>query len=223
MTAVSSSLRLLPAHPAFLSALHQLDEPLLSWLDGMTFRTLFEPEDIWGLPPDLDGTACRRALLNIHQALPDSLRTYEGAVEDESERGDGGGERVALYAASVDQADIDTLNGFHRLCLRALAHADDHEGLYALLEEAGDWYGGEYGLRPETPAEVTDRVGRVLGVLNADDHDTRTLLRALATCPDPARLVLAPPEEEAATRFLRRIDGPPGPVTGQGGLRWPDD
>ncbi|MFE5719623.1 hypothetical protein [Streptomyces erythrochromogenes] len=210
-----SSLRLLPAHPAFLNALHQLEEPLLSWLDGMTFHALFEPEDVWGLPPGLDGTACRKALLNIHQALPKPLRAYEYVVEDECEFAGAAGDplggdsgHIGLYGALVDQVDIDTLTGFHQHCLQALAHADGYEGLYTLLEEAGDWYGSEYGLRPETPAEVTDRVRRVLGVLNVDDDDSRTLLRALAACPDPARLVLAPAEEEAATRFLLRIDGP---------------
>ncbi|MFF3013388.1 hypothetical protein [Streptomyces sp. NPDC057939] len=206
------ALRLLPAHPAFLADLHQLEEPLLIWLDDMAFQTRFGHDDVWGLPPGLDGEAPRTALINVQRALPKPLRQQMYALTDARDVeganrivGRDGHEHTPLYAVGLDRADIDVLSGLLGHLRRALDEEDGYAALRSVLEEAGDWYGCEYGTRPETPAEVVCRIARTVAVLDTDTADTRLLLRALHTAGGTGRIVLTEAEDKAASRYLQHV------------------
>ncbi|MFF3013142.1 hypothetical protein [Streptomyces sp. NPDC057939] len=202
-------LRLLSAQHSFLTDLHQLEEPLLIWLEHTARHDRTAPDDAWRLPAGLDGEAPRTALINIHRALPKPLRQEMYALDDgravrDGNRvvGFGGSVLTALYAVPVDPADIDVLAGLLDHFHRALSRQDGYASLHGLLEEAGDWYGCEYGTARETPADVVDRLARTVAVLRIDDEDTRMLVEAVTAAGPGGRITLTTPQEAAAIRYL---------------------
>ncbi|MGW7312505.1 hypothetical protein [Streptomyces sp. NPDC054865] len=198
-------LRLLSAQHSFLTDLHRLEEPLLTWLEHTARHDRTAPDDLWRLPAGLDGEAPLTALINIHRALRQEMYALDdGRTVDGDNRvvGVGGSVLTALYAVPVDPADIDVLaellDHFHRV----LAQQDGYASLRCLLEEAGDWYGCEYGTARETPADVVDRLARTVAVLRLDDEDTRMLVQAVTAAGPGARITLTTPQEAAAIRHL---------------------
>ncbi|MGW1101310.1 hypothetical protein ACWD64_37865 [Streptomyces antibioticus] len=213
--------RLLPAEENFLADFFDLEEPLLIWLDQTTQDTRAGADDVYTLPADLDGEAVRAAWARIFEALPKALLDERHALLTGEELttgnkviGPDGYEHSPLYAAPVDQADVEVLVALLDHFRKALALEPGYTDLRSILTEAGEWYGNETADRarysvgervPETAEQVVDRLARALAVLQLQDDDTRTLLAAVTAAGPDRRIVLTGDQEQAAHRYFDRV------------------
>src|SRR5262245_17034023 len=106
-TTAAATPRLLPADENFLGDLVSLEEPLLIWLGQTTRDTRADEEDVWQLPPTLDGEKAHAAWGDILTALPEGLRRgwYALRAGEEPKGGNrlygpDGYEHTPLYAVS---------------------------------------------------------------------------------------------------------------------------
>ncbi len=213
--------RLLPAEENFLADFFDLEEPLLIWLEQTTQDTRAGADDVYALPAGLDGEAVRAAWARIFDALPKALLaerhallTGEEVTTGNKVIGPDGYEHSPLYAAPVDQADVEVLVALLDQCRKALALEPGYTDLRSLLTEAGEWYGNETADRarfsvgervPETAEQVVNRLARALAVLQLQDDDTRTLLAAVTAAGPDRRIVLTEDQEQAARRYFDRV------------------
>ncbi|MFD8025453.1 hypothetical protein ACFV6G_34205 [Streptomyces lavendulae] len=213
--------RLLPAEENFLADFFGLEEPLLIWLEQTTQDTRAGADDVYALPADLDGEAVRAAWARIFEALPKALLDERRALLTGEELttgnkviGPDGYEHNPLYAAPVDQADVEVLVALLDHFRKALAREPGYTDLRSILTEAGEWYADETADRarysvgervPETAEQVVNRLARALTVLQLQDDDTRTLLAAVTAAGPDRRIVLTEDQEQAARRYFDRV------------------
>ena len=209
----ATTLRLLPAHESFLADFFDLEEPLLIWLDQTTRDARAGADDVYELPAGLDGTAARDAWARIFEALPEGLRnerrsqlTGEEPIGGNTVRGTDGYEYTPLYAAPVDQADVEVLVALLDHCRKALAREQGYADLHSILDQAGEQYGNEGADRtPETAEQVVARLARAVAVLQLQDDDTAALLAAVTAAGPDRRIELTGDQEQAAARYFDRL------------------
>ncbi|MFG3207935.1 hypothetical protein [Streptomyces sp. NPDC048192] len=205
---------LLPAHESFLADFFDLEEPLLIWLDQTTRDARAGADDLYTLPAGLDGEAVHAAWGRIFEALPEGLRderrtllTGEEHATGNTVLGADGYEYTPLYAAPVDQADVEVLVTLLDHCRKALARETGYADLRSLLDQAGEQYGTDR--TPETAEQVVARLARAVAVLQMQDDDTAALLAAVTAAVTAAgpdrRIELTADQEQAATRYFDRL------------------
>jgi hypothetical protein len=210
---IDTTARLLPADESFLSDFFDLEEPLLMWLAQATRDTRAGADDAYELPADLDGEAAHTAWGHIFEVLPEGLRDERHALRAGREAkggnkvfGPDGYEYTPLYAAPVDQADVDVLAALLGDFRKALAYEKGYADLHSLLDDAGEWYGNEHGDRErEGPEQVVNRLARAVAVLQLHNDDTQTLLQAVTAAGPDRRIVLTDAQVKAAVRYLGQI------------------
>ncbi|MFJ8351264.1 hypothetical protein ACIQ9J_33860 [Streptomyces sp. NPDC094153] len=202
--------RLLPAHESFLADFFDLEEPLLIWLDQTTRDARAGADDVYTLPPGLDGEAAHEAWGRIFEALPEGLRDERRTLLTGEEHATGnmvlgtdGYEYTPLYAAPVDQADVEVLVALLDHCRKALARETGYADLRSLLDQAGEQYGTDR--TPETAEQVVARLARAVAVLQLQDDDTVALLAAVTAAGPDRRVELTGDQEQAAARYFDRL------------------
>lgn len=210
---------LLPDDEDWLSLFMGMEEPLLLQL-ALNARAVQQgDEDVWELPPNLDGAGAYEAWGRLFQALPEPLRhtgTNIGRYEPDRERPagryalyapDGRWEHTSLYPAAADPGDVATVAAVldH---FRTALDGTDHTQLADFLQQvADDW--ADPG-REGNARQMVQDFTRGLSVWQLPHQpDADVLLEAVtAAGPDdetPERIVLTPPQEDAYQTFMRRV------------------
>lgn len=211
--------QLLPAIESFLTDFFDLEEPLLIWLAQTTIDARQGADDVYELPAGLDGEAVRAAWARIFDALPEGLREERRALRTGRDAeggnkvfGPGGYEYTPLYAAPVDQADVEVLAMLLGHLQKAVAGEAGHADLRSLLDDAAEWYADEvaewengYRVLPQGAEQVVSRLARVVDVFQRRDADTEELLRAVTAAGPDRRIVLTLVQEEALRRYFGRL------------------
>ncbi|RPK32660.1 hypothetical protein EES39_38325 [Streptomyces sp. ADI92-24] len=220
MTDATETLRvLLPDDEDWLSLFMGMEEPLLMQLALNTRAVQEGDEEVWELPPGLDGVGVQEAWGRLFQALPEPLRhTGTNIARSQPNRDrpagryalyapDGRWEHTALYPTDIDPRDVATVAAVldH---FRTAIEGKDHTQLADFLQQmADDW--ADPG-REGNDRQMVDDFARGLSVLRLPHQpDVDVLLEAVAGAGPgdgaPGRIVLAPAQEDAYQTFMRRV------------------
>ncbi|MFJ8388653.1 hypothetical protein ACIQ9Q_29830 [Streptomyces sp. NPDC094438] len=217
MTDTTSRRVLLPDDEDWLSLFMGMEEPLLMQLALNARAAQQGDEEVWELPPDLDGVGAHEAWGRLFQALPEPLRhtgTNIGRSEPNRDRPagcyalyapDGRWEHTPLYPADVDPRDIATVAAV-LAHFRTALDGTDHTQLGDFLQQmADDW--ADPG-REGNDRQMVEDFLRGLSVWQLPHQpDVDVLLEAVAGPggETPERIVLTPPQEDAYQTFMRRV------------------
>ncbi|MFF3982699.1 hypothetical protein [Streptomyces sp. NPDC001828] len=210
---------LLPDDEDWLSLFMGMEEPLLMQL-ALNARAVQEgDEEVWELPPNLDGIGAHQAWGRLFGALPEPLRhtgTNIGRYEPNRERPagryalyapDGRWEHTPLYPADVDPHDVAAVAAV-LTHFRAALDGTDHTQLGDFLQQmADDW--ADPG-REGNDRQMVEDFLRGLSVWQLPHQpDVDVLLEAVAAAgpgdETPERIVLTAPQEDAYQTFMRRV------------------
>lgn len=210
---------LLPDDEDWLSLFMGMEEPLLMQLALNTRAAQAGDEEVWEMPPGLDGAAAHEAYGRLFQALPAPLRhaarnIERSAPDPDRPAGryalyapDGRWEHTALYPADIDPRDVATVAAV-LAHFRTAIEGKGHTQLGDFIQQmADDW--ADPG-REGNDRRMVDDFARGLAVLELPHQpDVDVLLEAVTVAGhgDGAadRIVLAPPQEGAYQSFMRRV------------------
>ncbi|WP_432140085.1 hypothetical protein [Streptomyces sp. bgisy154] len=218
MTDAPKARVLLPDDEDWLSLFMGMEEPLLMQLALNARADQEGDEEVWELPPDLDGVGAHEAWGRLFQALPEPLRhtgTNIGRSEPNRDRPAGsyalyapdGWEHTALYPADVDPRDVAAVAAVLAHFRKALDGTDRTQLGDFLQQMADDW--ADPG-REGNDRQMVEDFLRGLSVWQLPHQpDVDVLLEAVTVAgpggETPERIVLTPPQEDAYQSFIRRV------------------
>lgn len=210
---------LLPDDEDWLALFIGMEEPLLMPLALNARAIQAGDEEVWELPPDLNGIGAHQAWGRLYGALPEPLRhtgTNIGRSVPNRERPagcyalyapDGRWEHTPLYPADVDPHDIAPVAAVLTHFRTALDGTDRTQLGDFLQQMADDW--ADPG-REGNDRQMVEDFTRGLSVWQLPHQpDADVLLEAVAVAgpgdETPERIILTLPQEDAYQTFMRRV------------------
>ncbi|MET8704324.1 hypothetical protein ABZW10_36545 [Kitasatospora sp. NPDC004723] len=221
-TASDTVTALVPDIDEVLDLLHQVDDPLVNYLQPVSDEENPDEED-WQMPETLDVRAVDQAWTRILQALPEPLTSHlRDRREEEPVPGSytlltgAGYQRASLYPVTVDRADLAVMTNLLDHLRRALpaTRPDDHRDLSEALDQVADRrtdLDSHLGARRHTysDADVVRELEVALDLLGAVDQDADAvlLLKAIGTPQPDATIELRGEQAEAYGRWTGQLIG----------------